>query len=333
VRTLAAVLLLTASLYGQYGHQHFSWQEACFKNFALPYCQGHDFAIKPQPKGKNQSIGAAIDIYSGPVANVTPSEIVAGAIDWRFADPEADTLIGFRARKLAVLPMGRKLIAQLGANQGLAPDDIEKIRERLAGVEQVAISVGQNQTVVMITGRGSDSTLPPLEVGWKAVPVVGNAILVGYAAAVDQAVQRLTKDDPPSDMMRLAMKRQANSEFWAVAFGGLAHQDPGFTKVKDFSLEVLVNDYLTSDLALEFDGPPDPKTLSSWGSALKATTDSNVVHVSTTIEADQVRQKLSQIAANVIREHLTALVRPACYLPLRDPTVSKQAKPVIYGLN
>src|ERR1700730_17300985 len=82
VRTLIVGLLSVASLYGQYGHQRFSWQEACYKNFGLPYCQGRDFAIKPQPKGKVDSArGVAGDQDLLPVANVTPAEVAAGAID------------------------------------------------------------------------------------------------------------------------------------------------------------------------------------------------------------------------------------------------------------
>ena len=258
-------LLSVAGLYGQYGHQRFSWQEACYKNFGLPYCQGRDFAIKPQPKGKTDSArGVARDQDLLPVANVTPAEIAAGAIDWRFADPSADTLVGFHARRIAAEPLARKVIAQLGANIGLTPVEIGNIIERLSGVEQVAISASQNQTVIMVTGRENDSTLPPLEAGWKATPVAGNAILIGQAEAVDQAIQRLTKDDPPSEMMRLAMKRQADNEFWTVGFAGLASRQTESTKVKGFSLEVCIRDHLTSELALEFNGPPDAKALAAW---------------------------------------------------------------------
>ena len=264
---------------------------------------------------------------------MTPSEIVAGVIDWRFAHPSADTLLAFHAKKLAALPLARKVIAQLGANQGLTPVDIERILERLSGVEQVAISVGENQTVVMVTGRGSDSTLPPLEPGWKAVPVVGNAVLVGQLDAVEQAVQRLTKNDPPSEMMRSAMERQADSEFWAVAFFGLVGSDAGSTKVKRFSLEISIRDHLTSDLVLEFNGSPDAKTLATWAPSLKGAIEGNVVHVTTTIDADEVQQKLDQIAASPIGEHLTALVKSTRYLPMRNTTVPRQTKPVIYGLD
>jgi hypothetical protein len=333
VRTLVAGLLLAASLFGQYGHQRFSFQEACFKNFGLPYCQGSDFAIKPQPKGKNdpsRSSGAGLDL---PAANVTPSEIAAGAIDWRFADPSADTLVGFHARRLMAEPLARKVIGQLGANLGLAPADVENILERLAGVEQVAISAGQNQIVVMVTGRASDSTLPPLEPGWKSAAAAGNAILVGQADAVDQAVQRLAKDNPPAEMMRLAMRRQAGNDFWAVGFAGLVSPRAEIAKVKGFSVAVWIRDQINSALSLEFNGPPDAKALETWAPALKGGIEGNVVHVTTTIEANEVHQKLGQAATSPMGEYLTALVKPTRYLPMHDATVPKQAKPVIYGLD
>jgi hypothetical protein len=333
MRTLIVGLLLAASLHAQYGHQRFSWQEACYKNFGLPYCQGRDFAIKPQPKGKTDSArGVRGDPDPFPAANVTPSEIAAGAIDWRFADPSADTLVGFHARRIAAEPVARKVIAQLGGNLGLTPAEIGNIVERLSGVEQVAISASQNQTVIMVTGRESDSTLPPLEPGWKATPVGGNAILVGQVEAVDQALQRLTKDDPPGEMMRLAMKRQADNEFWTIGFAGLASRQTESTKVKGFSLEVCIRDHLTSELALEFNGPPDAKALAAWDR--KGAIECNVIHVTTTIEANEVQQKLGQTtAANPMGEYLTALVKPARYLPMHEATVPKQAKPVIFGLD
>jgi len=332
MRTLVVGLLLAASLYGQYGHQKFSWQEACYKNFALPYCQGHDFAIKPQPKGKTDSArGGAGDQDLLPAANVTPAEIAAGAIDWRFADPSADTLVGFHARRIAAEPLARKVIAQLGANFGLAPAEIGNIIERLSGVEQVAISASQNQTVIMITGRDSDSTLPLLDPGWKSSPVAGNAILLGQAEAVDQAIQRLAKGDPPGDMMRLAMKRQAGSDFWTIGFAGLASRQDESTKVKAFSLEVGIRDHLTSELALEFNAPPDEKVLAAWDR--KGAIQGNVIHVTTTIEANEVQQKLGQTAANPMGEYLTGLVKPTRYLPMHEATEPKPAKPVIFGLD
>lgn len=322
-----------ASLHGQYGHQRFSWQESCYKNFGLPYCQGNDFAIK-QPKGKSDASHGVSWGVDFPAVNVTPAEIVAGAIDWRFADPSADTLVGFHAKQLTATPLARKVAGQLGVNFGLAPAEIGNLLERLSGVEQIGISVSQNQTVVMLTGRESDSTIPPLQPGWKAIPVAGNAVVIGVAEAADQAVQRLAKDDLPGEMMRMAMRRQANNEFWALGFAAQSGAEAASAKVQGFSWELSLRDgFFISELVLQFNAPPDAKELGSWAPGLKGAVQGNFVHASTTIESEEVQQKLGLIAASPIGEHLAALVKPTCYLPIHDSNVPKQAKPKIYGLD
>lgn len=333
VAGLLACLLLTASVYGQYDrNKRFSWQEACFNNFSAPFCQGSDIVIK-QKSGKNGTSSASGPGFVVPAQNVTAAEIIAGAIDWRFADPSAGTLVGFHAREIAASPIARKVIARLAATQGLAPVDAEKLMERLNAVAQVGISIHQDQMVVMLTGRSAESTLPPLESGWKAASVAGNAVLVGHVDAVDQAIQRLAKNDPPSELMGLAMSRQATAEFWVESFTGLPDAVAGTAQVKQYSLGIWLRDYLTSHLELEFSAAPDAKTLATWGPALDRAPEDNVVRVTTRVEADEVQQRLAAIAANPIAQQLTAIVKPIRYLPIPDITALQKTKPIIYGLN
>jgi hypothetical protein len=317
---------MAVTLYGQ--HRHL-WQEDCFKNPGLPYCPGHDFAVKRQPGGaKDVRNGSVADIDT-PAVNVTQADIVAGAIDWRFVDPSADAFAGLHAKKLAALPMARKVIAQIGGIQGLTPSDVNKLIESLSGVDQVAISIRQSQTLLMVTGRGADSIPPLLEAGWKAVAVVENALVIGSSDAVDQAVRRMSMDNPPSDSMRLAMRRQAMTDFWA--FAPAASHSTSAT-LKGFSLDVSIDDRLRSALALQFDRLPDEKALSPWGPVMKGALEGDVLHVLSTIEPSDVQQQLSQVAASPLGDYLTTLVHIARYLPGRDGSTRTAAKPVIYGL-
>jgi len=317
---------MAATLYGQ--HMHL-WQEDCFKNPGLPYCPGHDFAVKRQPGGGKDLRNGSVAEIDVPAVNVTQADIVAGAIDWRFVDPSADALAGLHAKKLAALPMARKAIAQIGGIQGLTPSDVNKLIESLSGVDQMAISIKDNQTLLMVTGRGADSIPPPLEAGWKAVAVVENALVIGPSDAVDQAVRRMSLDNPPSDSMRLAMRRQAMTDFWA--FAPAASHSTSAT-LKRFSLDVWIDDRLRSALALEFDGAPDGNALTPWGPVMKGALEGNVLHVLSIIEPIDVQQRLSQVAANPLGDYLTTLVQTTHHLPGRDGPVRTPAKPVIYGL-
>jgi hypothetical protein len=250
--------------------------------------------------------------------------IVVGGIDWRFADPAADMLAGFNYSGLSASPLARMAIAQLGAKQGLAEADVQKIFDALSGVEKVALSVRDNRVVVMVTGRVTDPTLSLMEPGLKIVPVSGNAMLSGHADAVDQAIQRLAAKGQP------AGEKQANGDFWAAGSAVLLGPDAVSAGVKRFSLTVSMRNRFTSDMAFEFDGSPNADALRGWG---HATIEGNMVHVRMSMEADEAQQKLGEITDGPLGQRLAGLVKAARYLPGYGITAPKQGGVVIYGLD
>jgi hypothetical protein len=321
IRILAFGLVWAAILCAQ--HHRFSWQDACFKNPRAPYCPGHDVAVKPSVPAKE----------AGPRSGLTnpqPSVIVAGGIDWRFADPFADALAGLNFSKLSSSPLARGLIAQLGANQGLTEADVQRIFRALTGADQVALSVHDNRIVFMVTGYVTDSK-PALEAGWKVVPVGGNAMLVGHTEAVDQAVQRIATEQPPAGLTSLAEERRTSSEFWAVGSGGLAGPQAVSAGVNGFSLAISIQDCLTSDVAFEFNRAPDVNALRLWPATLGAAMKGSLVLVRVSMDAGEVQQKFGPIAASPLGQSLAPLIKAARYLPVRDITET-HTKPVIYGL-
>jgi hypothetical protein len=317
------------------GQSRFSWQDYCFKNPGAPVCRGNDYAVKPPARTKDS---APRNVVTSPrpstSGTVAPSLIVVGGIDWRFADPFADALVGFNFRGLSNSLLTRSLIAQLGAKQGLTEADIQKIFDGLAGVDQVALSIRNNRMVALVTGSVADSTLPPPEAGLKAVPISGSGMLFGHADAVDQAVQRIAMKIPPTELTRLAEERQASSDFWAIGSAGLVGPQAVSAGVKRFSLTVWIRDRLTSDVALEFNRVPSANTLQKWQTKLGATTvEGNSIHLRVLMEADDVQQKFGQIVASPLGQGLAALVESARYLPVRESPIQKRTKPMIYGLD
>ena len=332
IRKLALGVLCGTSLFGQ--ARHFSWQDLCFKNPALPVCQGNDYAVKHPPPAKDTTRPSVTSPLSSTPRTVTPSLIIVGGIDWRFADPFADVLIGFNFNRLSASPLAHSVIASIGSRQGLTEADLQKIFDGLSGVDQVAISVRNNRIVAMITGSVADATLPAPEAGLKAVPISGSGMLFGHADAVDQAVQRIAMKGPATELTRLAEERQAGSEFWAIGSAGLVGPQAVSAGVKRFTMTVWIRDRLTSDVALEFNGVPSANALQAWQTKLGAATiEGNAVHLRSSMEANEVQQILGQIAAGPMGPGLAALVEAARYLPVRDTTVPKRTKPIIYGLD
>ncbi len=337
---LAAGLLCAASSWGQ---SKFSWQDACFKNPGAPYCPGHDFAIKPQPPTEQKSKSVVTNTFSPnntqrsrvpSGTSAAPAIISVGAIDWRFADPFPDALIGLNFGTLSASPLARNMIAQLGAQQGLNADDLQKIFDGLSDVDQVAVSVRGNRVVVMVTGQVANAAIPAPESGMKAVPISGNAMLLGHADAVDAAARRMATPAWPTDVTRLAEERQASCEFWMIGSPALAGPQTASTGLKRFMLTVSIRDRLISDLAFEFNAPPAPVTMKNLQSAIgPISLEGTTAHYRMSMEANELQQRFGQIAASAVGKQLSTLVAAAKYLPVRDTSVPKQTKPVIYGLD
>ncbi|MGP0075078.1 MAG: hypothetical protein ACLPWF_24470 [Bryobacteraceae bacterium] len=121
--------------------------------------------------------------------NVTAADIVAGAIDWRFADPSADTLVGFHGKTLAAEPLARKAIAQLGARLGLTPTEVDNVLERLIG-SAAGGDLGRPKPDRRYGHRTwKRFSTAPARSALEATPVAGNAMLVGPAEAVTALVK------------------------------------------------------------------------------------------------------------------------------------------------
>ncbi len=330
LRIFALGVICAVCLPGQRARHRFSWQNACFNNPALHYCQGRDFAIK-QNKKQNPSTPAA---GGGGIANtdtlpdedVAPSVFSVSAINWRFADPAADTLAAVSFSHLAPSQFGRFVLSVIGADQGLKEADMEKIFDAFSGIDQIAFSMRGDRMLMMVTGCAAECKAPPLEAGWKAAPV-GTAMIIGPAESLDEALQRISKDGPVPELARSAGTRQANGDIWIASSGAI----PGVTGLQRYSVKASMRSRLTSESIFEFSQTPD-------GNALEAlmagpgvvSVEKNAVHVKASVEADKVQQSLPEIAGSPLGEFLAALDKSARYLPIHD---AKQAKPKIAGLD
>ncbi len=317
---------------GVSGQHRFSWQESCFNKPWLPYCAGHDFAIRHGKAAKDKTPARVSG--AGPYVataseedDAAPSVITVSRLNWRFADPQADALASVSFSRLAATPLALTLMAGLGANQGLSGAEIGKVFDAFSNVDQVALSIRGDRVLIMATGCPSDS-IPALEAGWKTA-TVHDAILVGLSDDVDRALQRIAADGPLPELAGLARQQQANGNFWAAGKGSGVAADPN-PEIIRFSVKASMRDRLNSDIAFEFSQPPDANTmLPAFGATSLA---GNIVHVKMSMETDEVEQSLSEIAGTPLGRYLGMLVKAGRYLPSGD-SGKAHPKPVIRGLN
>jgi hypothetical protein len=308
-------------------------QDYCFNNPSSIVCPGHEYAKPMKPDKPAPGPRSITNVISPNQKGGTPALITIGGIDWRFADPYADVLVGFNFGTLVSSPLARSLFAKVGATRGASEADINKLLDGLSDLDQVAISVHNNHIVAMITGRVTESGFPAPE-GLKVVPVSASTMLVGHTDAVDGALQRMAAGGPLMEVSKLAEQRQAASEFWAI--GSAASLGPGAASagVKRFSMTVYLRDRLTTDLAVEFQGLPDPNTLKNLEKSMgPSTLEGNALHARTSLEFSEAEQKFGTILASPVGQKLGDLVEAARYLPARETKPINASKPVIYGLD
>jgi len=321
---LAGAVCVYGQMYGK-DKKGFDFQDACFKNPALPYCPMRDFVNKPA-KGK-------ADAKSGPLPEM-PSTIDAVGIDWRFADPAADLVAVLDSSRLSTSTLSHNLLDQLGSNQGLTQEEQQTVFRALSGVSQVAISVHDGAILMLVTGRAEGSVLPALESSWKAVPLSDSTVLIGPAAAVDEASQRLNSYDEPGELASIALQRPASQTFWMTASAKLAGEPAVSAGVKRIELTASLQDGLISDTTFEFDPAADPSAIGAWLKTLgKGKIDGNTVNVTFSMDEDQVNRNVSKIASSALGQRLGTVVGSARFIPVRDTATTVHTKPVIYGLS
>jgi hypothetical protein len=326
IRKVALALACIASLFGQ---KKFSWQNACFNNPGLPYCQGRDFAVKPTKPGKDGSGGTYGGGTSLPADDAAPAVIGMSGINWRFADPLADSLVSASFNSLSPSPLARFVMSAVAANQGLKEANMGPIFDAFSSVNQVAVSLRGDQTLIMVSGCSKECSVPALEAGWKALPT-DNGMLIGPAEAVDQAAQRIAANGPLPELARSARNLQANGDIWVAS-----SIDPDTVKAgaKRVVVTASVRDRLTGDSVFEFSQAPDAKTIEMLpvGPGI-ASVEGTKVHVKMSVEIDKVQPNLAEIAVTPLGEYLWVLVKAGQSVPARDPAKA-QPKPKIFGLD
>lgn len=307
-------------------------------NPRLPYCAGHELYGKAKRPKNVATTNGASSVYLDPLQataedDAPPSVITTSAINWRFADPHADALASISFSRIAATPIELGVMAGLGSKLGLSADDMATVFDAFSEVDQVALSIRAGRILIMVTGCAPDAVIPALEANWKAEPIK-NGMLIGPSNDVDQAILRIADDGALSELARLASTRQANGAFWATGSGDVAGAVAEGANVKRFTLTASMRNRLASDLAFEFQQPPDENALRALPVPLGgATTTGNSAHFKMSMEADEIEQNIDQIALTPLGKYVGALVAAGRYIPRHDPDAKPRVKPTIHGLD
>lgn len=204
------------------------------------------------------------------------SGMVSAQVDWRFAHPGADMLIGFNLKSLIASPAGAPIREALGGFGGMNRDRLRMLED----VEEIYVSVrskyvkgrpsGEPMGVILLRGNFDNGDIMKLFAGQPKVVVHlvdRRTIILGDEESMRAAAQRLKGDDAlESPVIGRAKELAAANDFWMVGSpapvyamkprgsmknqGMLSEIENIFDNLRSFSMGVSFRDELSMDLGL-----------------------------------------------------------------------------------
>ena len=202
---------------------------------------------------------------------------LSAEVDWRFAHPGADILVGFNLRNLASSPAGVPFREALTSMGGIGRDRLGLLEE----IDEVYVSIqtryvkgrpsGDPHGVILVRGNFDSGAIMKL---FQTQPKLAvrfidrRTILLGDEESMTAAVERLKGDDGlVSPVVTRAQELAANHDFWMVGSpapinglkprgsfrkqgGMLGDIEEVFDNLRSFSLGLAFRDEIKLDLGL-----------------------------------------------------------------------------------
>jgi len=204
------------------------------------------------------------------------SGVLSAQVDWRFAHPSADMLMGFNLKSLVTSPAGAPLREALGGFGGMNGDRLRMLED----VEEIYVSVrskyvkgrpsGEPMGVILLRGNFDSGDMMKLLAGQAKVVaqlVDRRTIMLGDEESMRGAALRLKGEDAlESPVIGRAKELAAANDFWMVGSpapvyamkprgsmknqGMLSEIENIFDNLRSFSMGVSFRDELSIDLGL-----------------------------------------------------------------------------------
>ena len=209
---------------------------------------------------------------------VALSAALSAEVDWRFAHPGADMLVGFNLRNLINSPVGVPIREALTSLGGIGRDRLGMLEE----IDEVYVSIqtryvkghpaGDPHGVILMRGNFDNGSIMKL---FEKQPKVSvrfidrRTILLGDEDSMASAVERLKGDDGlVSPMVTRAQELATNNDIWMVGSpapiiglkgprgsfkrqgGMLGDLEEVFDNLRSFSLALAFRDEIKMDLGL-----------------------------------------------------------------------------------
>jgi hypothetical protein len=277
-------------------------------------------------------------------ASSQPAMVQVGVLDWRFAHPHPDLLIGMDMENLLESELLRTLLRTWAGKLGVTPEEQEKMLTGLGDVKRVLISVYNRDMLAMMVGNIGNLPQGPQAGGLQFTRLSEDTVLMGSEGGSAGASIRLKVPPLPNPQLEEPKLMARTYDFWvwgrperlAGLSGGMSGNTP-VTKIKmgvsfrdGFNLQMILDTPDGATAARLFEGMQKGAPRGMLGAV-----EGNSVRYAMVLNRDAALQRMAGFMTDSFGKNFAPLVAAARQISARQAAGARPStgKVIIDGLD
>ena len=259
-------------------------------------------------------------------ASASPTVIQIGELDWRFAHPHPDLLIGMDLESLLGSELMRTLLRGWAGKLGATPKEQDQMLAGLGDAKRILISIYNKDMLAMMVGKIGNLPMGPQAGGLQFTKLSEDTALMGTEGGSLGALTRLKLQPLPNPQQDEAKLMARTYDFWvwgrADRFAGLTASSGGATPVKKIKLGVSFRDGFNLQMILD---TPDGAT-AAWlladmqkgaPSGMTGAVEGSSVRYAMVLDRDRALQRFAGFMTDSLGKQFAPLITAARQMSAR----------------
>jgi hypothetical protein len=253
-------------------------------------------------------------------SSASPSIIQVGELDWRFAHPHPDLLIGMDLESLLGSELMRTLLRQWAGKLGATPKEQDQMLAGLGDAKRILISIYNKDMLAMMVGNIGNLPQGPQAGGLQFTRLSEDTALMGTEGGSFGALTRLKVPPLPNPQQDEAKLMARTYDFWvwgrADRLAGLGAGANGNTPVKKIKLGVSFRDGFNLQMILDTpDGASAAHLLAEMQkgapSGMTGAVEGNSVRYAMVLDRDRALQRFAGLMTDSLGKQFAPLIAAA----------------------
>ena len=276
-------------------------------------------------------------------SSASPSIIQVGELDWRFAHPHPDLLIGIDLENLMGSELMRTLLRDWAGKLGATPKEQDQMLTGLGDTKRVLISISNQDILAMMIGNIGNLPVGPQAGGLKFTRLSEDTALMGSEGGSFGALTRMKLQALPNPQQDEAKLMARTYDFWAWGkadrLAGLSRGIGGNTPVKKIKMGVTFRDGFNFQMILDTpDGASAARLLEGMQKTsprgMQGAVEGNSVRYAMVLDRNAALQRFAGFMTDSMGKQFAPLIAAARQMSARQAAPARSAgKIVIEGLD